>query len=181
MRRWLRSHLTYANVMVSILAFLVLGGGTALGAFVVSSNSQIGPGTVSGHNPPTGKHANIISGSISDQDVQNLHFVPLTLKNGWAGDCFGSGAPAIAESVEGVVHFRGDMCRHSGSSANPFAVPPSLRPTNTEWLTVDQASASTGRIVVNPSGQVFVDSDPGSPTAAAGFTSLDGVSYTLPY
>jgi 6-phosphogluconolactonase (cycloisomerase 2 family) len=30
MRQWLRSHLTYANVMVTILAFRVLGGGTAL-------------------------------------------------------------------------------------------------------------------------------------------------------
>jgi len=30
MRRWLRSHLTYANVMVTILAFIVLTGGTAV-------------------------------------------------------------------------------------------------------------------------------------------------------
>jgi hypothetical protein len=29
MRQWLRSHLTYANVMVTILAFIVLGGGIA--------------------------------------------------------------------------------------------------------------------------------------------------------
>jgi uncharacterized iron-regulated membrane protein len=30
MRQWLRSHMTYANVMVTILAFLVLTGGTAV-------------------------------------------------------------------------------------------------------------------------------------------------------
>lgn len=30
MRNWLRSHLTYANVMVTILAFVVLTGGTAV-------------------------------------------------------------------------------------------------------------------------------------------------------
>src|SRR5204862_6107361 len=69
MRQRLRSHLTYANVMVTILAFLVLGGGTALAAYVVSSNSQIGPGTVSGHKPPSGKHANIIAGSINGTDI----------------------------------------------------------------------------------------------------------------
>ena len=46
MRQWIRSHLTYANVMVTILAFVVLGGGTAMAAIVVSSNSQIAPGTV---------------------------------------------------------------------------------------------------------------------------------------
>lgn len=68
MRR-IRRHLTYANVMVTLLAFFVLGGGTALAAFVVSSNSQIGPGTVSGHKPPAGAHANLIAGSISTKDL----------------------------------------------------------------------------------------------------------------
>jgi hypothetical protein len=68
MRR-IRRHLTYANVMVTILAFLVLGGGTALAAYVVSSNSQIGPATVSGHHPPAGDHANVITGSITTGDL----------------------------------------------------------------------------------------------------------------
>ena len=71
MRQWLRSHLTYANVMSTLAVFLILGGGTALGAYVVSSNSQIGPGTVSGHTPPTGNHANVIAGSINGGDVAN--------------------------------------------------------------------------------------------------------------
>jgi len=57
-----RSHLTYANVMVTILAFILLCGGTALASFVVSSNSQVGPGTISGHKPPSGDHANLIQG-----------------------------------------------------------------------------------------------------------------------
>ena len=69
MRQQIRSHLTYANVVATLALFLVLGGGTALGAYVVSSNTQIGPGTVSGHKPPTGKHANIIAGSVNGQDV----------------------------------------------------------------------------------------------------------------
>src|SRR5690349_9244760 len=30
MRQWLRSNLTYANVMVTVLAFIVLGGGSAV-------------------------------------------------------------------------------------------------------------------------------------------------------
>ena len=34
-----------------------------------SSNSQIGPGTVSGQKPPSGDHANIISGSVNGSDV----------------------------------------------------------------------------------------------------------------
>jgi hypothetical protein len=87
MRQRLRSHLTYANVMVTILAFIVLSGGTALAAYVVSSNSQIGPGTIAGHKPPTGKHANIIAGSINGKDIANQSGVdtcqtPLTGKFG---------------------------------------------------------------------------------------------------
>ncbi|MFL5891516.1 MAG: hypothetical protein ACJ75I_02130 [Solirubrobacterales bacterium] len=71
MRQWIRSHLTYANVMVTILAFVVLGGGTALASYVISSNSQVGPGTISGHHPPTEMHANVIGGSLNGQDVNN--------------------------------------------------------------------------------------------------------------
>jgi hypothetical protein len=71
MRHKLRSHLTYANVMVTILAFIVLGGGTALAAIVVSSNSQVASDTISGHNPPSGDRGNIIAGSINGHDIQN--------------------------------------------------------------------------------------------------------------
>jgi hypothetical protein len=55
--------------MVTILAFLVLGGGTALASYVISSNSEVGPGTISGHHPPSGDHANVIGGSINGTDV----------------------------------------------------------------------------------------------------------------
>src|SRR2546423_5352937 len=65
----MRSRLTYANVMVTILTFIVLSGGTALASYVISSNSQVGPGTISGHKPPAGDHANVISGSLSGQDL----------------------------------------------------------------------------------------------------------------
>jgi hypothetical protein len=65
----IRTRLTYANVISTLSLFLVLGGGTALAAYVVSSNSQIGPGTISGHNPPTGAHANIIGGSVNGSDL----------------------------------------------------------------------------------------------------------------
>jgi hypothetical protein len=69
MRQWIRSHLTYANVMATLAVFLVLGGGTAMAAYVVASNSQIGPGTISGHKPPSGDHANIIANSINGTDI----------------------------------------------------------------------------------------------------------------
>lgn len=70
MRTAIRGRLTYANVVATMALFLVLSGGTALGVnYVVSSNSQIGPNTVSGHKAPTGDHANIIGGSVNGQDL----------------------------------------------------------------------------------------------------------------
>jgi hypothetical protein len=62
--------MTYANVVATLALFLVIAGGTAFGVtYVVSSNSQIGPNTVSGHKPPTGKHSNLISGSVNGTDL----------------------------------------------------------------------------------------------------------------
>jgi len=83
----IRSHLTYANVMSTLAVFLVIGGGTALASYVVSSNSQVGPNTISGHRPPSGKHANVIAGSINGQDIADNSGVetcksPLTSKFG---------------------------------------------------------------------------------------------------
>jgi hypothetical protein len=65
----IRKHLTYANVMATIAVFLVLGGGTAVAAFVVSSNSQVGPNTIYGHRAPAAANKNIVAGSIGGQDV----------------------------------------------------------------------------------------------------------------
>jgi hypothetical protein len=66
---WVRSRLTYANVVATLALFLVLGGGTALASYIVSSNTQIGPGTVSGHKPPSGDHSNVIAGSVNGTDL----------------------------------------------------------------------------------------------------------------
>lgn len=70
MRRRIRSHLTYANVMATLAVFLVLGGGTAVAAYVVSSNSQIGPKTIYGHNAPSGANKNVVTDSLTGADVK---------------------------------------------------------------------------------------------------------------
>jgi hypothetical protein len=174
-----RRHLTFANV-VSVVALSVALGGTAIASAIITSNGQVDRGTISGHNPPSGKHPNVIGGSINGQDVQHLEFQRLTLKSGW-GSCPGAGAPGIAKSVEGVVHFRGSICRASGSS-NPFAVPAGFRPTKDEWIAVDENNGASGELLIDPStGEVYVYDDPDHPGSGTTFTSLAGVSYTLPY
>jgi hypothetical protein len=56
-------------MVVACVALFVALSGTALASFVVSSNSQVASGTISGHHPPAGDHANIIAGSVSGTDL----------------------------------------------------------------------------------------------------------------
>jgi hypothetical protein len=64
----IRRRLSYANVMATLAVFIAIGG-TATAAVVVSSNSQVAKDTISGHKPPTGKHSNIIGGSVNATDL----------------------------------------------------------------------------------------------------------------
>jgi hypothetical protein len=68
MRR-IGSHLTFANIVSVIALFVALGGSALAAGVIISSNSQVASGTISGHKPPAGKHANIISGSVSASDL----------------------------------------------------------------------------------------------------------------
>jgi hypothetical protein len=82
MRQRIRSHLTFANI-VSLAALFVAMGGTATAVtYVVSSNSQAGPNTISGHKPPTGDHANIIAGSVNATDLAGSAVTNPKLANG---------------------------------------------------------------------------------------------------
>jgi hypothetical protein len=68
MRRLFRrpSHAT----VVAYLALFVALGGSAMAAFVVSSNSQIGPNTIYGSNKPSTANDNIVDGSITARDIK---------------------------------------------------------------------------------------------------------------
>ncbi len=118
MRR-IRSKLTYANVMSTIAVFGVLGGGTALAAYVVSSNSQIGPGTISGHKPPSGKHANVIAGSVNGQDVASNSLTGANIKEGSLGK-----VPSAAKANDAFSTFHDaaiNMPDTIGGAGNPIA------------------------------------------------------------
>jgi hypothetical protein len=119
-RAHLGSHLTFANV-VSVIALFVALGGTAIASVIITSNSQVAQNTISGHKPPSGKHPNIITGSINGTDIADRSGVdtcktPLTAKFGpicagsdggartWVGALnycagFGLRLPSLAEGV----------------------------------------------------------------------------------
>ena len=64
--RFRRSH---GTVVAYLALFVALGGTATAVTYVVSSNGQVGPNTISGHHPPSGEHANVIPGSVNAQDV----------------------------------------------------------------------------------------------------------------
>jgi hypothetical protein len=55
--------------VVAYLALFVALGGTAMASVIVSKNSQVGRGTISGHHPSSGDHPNIIRGSVNGKDL----------------------------------------------------------------------------------------------------------------
>ncbi len=176
-----RRRLTFANV-VSLSALFVALGGTAMASVIITSNSQVAQNTISGHHTSSGKHPNIILGSVNGQDIQDLQWQTLTLKNGWVANCNGdSSPPQLAKSVEGVVYFRGDMCRTSGDSDNPFTVPQGLIPGRRERIAVSMCVGRAGRLEIGTNGEVTVLSASGGTGDAACYTSLAGANYTLPY
>lgn len=124
MRTAIRGRLSYANVVATLALFLVLSGGTALGVnYVVSSNSQIGPNTVSGHKPPTGDHANIIGGSVNGQDlaaasVTSLKLAPNSVNGGKVANGSLGGVDINESSLDPTVL----QSRVSGTCAGSGAI-----------------------------------------------------------
>src|SRR3954452_13135621 len=110
MRQWIRSHLTYANVMVTLLAFVILGGG-AYAAFQLPKNSVRSP--------------NIVNGQVKKKDIG----APLRFKSALLGTtCEGTewinASPnlanhaAYARDAYGVVHLRGLVSKCGSPQSN---------------------------------------------------------------
>jgi len=99
----------------------------------------------------------------------------LTLINGWAGGPFSTSTPAVAE-IGGVVRLKGAIST-SGTNTEPFLLPAGLRPSANVYVKVDLCNAANGRLIIEPTGDVFVQAENNFSDAQC-FTSLDGVSFT---
>ena len=63
---------TYANVTATLALVVALGGtAAATTTMIVKSNAQVAAGTIAGHHPPAGAHANLIPGSVSRMDLSS--------------------------------------------------------------------------------------------------------------
>jgi hypothetical protein len=93
-------------MIVACIAVLIALGGTATAVtYVVSSNSQVGPGTISGHKPPSSDHANIISGSVNATDLSNQAVTAAKIAKPEAWHAVGAGSTSQ------------DLCTNSGNTA----------------------------------------------------------------
>src|SRR5947208_2378736 len=62
-------HHVRGNAVGYLALFVALGGTATAATYVVNSNADVAPGTISGHAPPAGDHSNIIAGSVNYGDL----------------------------------------------------------------------------------------------------------------
>ncbi|HXK22703.1 MAG TPA: hypothetical protein VMS55_08520 [Myxococcota bacterium] len=80
---------------------------------------------------------------------------------------------------DGIVRFKGAVS--SGTDSLLFTLPPEMRPATDVYVAVDLCSAAAGRLWIQPSGNVSVETlGVGSLSDAQCFTSLDGAWFVAP-
>lgn len=99
----------------------------------------------------------------------------LPLQNGWTTTIYNTRAPA-ARVANGVVRLEGAMS--NGTSSFAFNLPAAFRPAQNVYVPVDMCGAKKGRLLIQPSGDVFVSAE-GAFADAKCFTSLEGATYVL--
>jgi hypothetical protein len=108
--------------------------------------------------------------------VSAFGFAALALQNGWTHAPFGTSV-AAGRNLDGNVYLKGAVAGGTGSGL--FTLPSGLRPNTNVYVPIDLCDSTKGRLLVQPSGSVSVQTN-GAFSDAQCFTSLDGVSYSAP-
>jgi hypothetical protein len=153
MRR-IRSRLTYSNVMVTLLAFVVLGGG-AYAAFHLPKNSV--------------RSKNIVNRQVKSKDLSPAKFKNAGLED-FPGACGGlnqwlnNAGPNAFDRVSyardglGFVHLRGVALRCGGAASTVFQLPSGFRPGRTQSVVVPASSGPTN-LQIEKTGKVNIGGD----------------------
>lgn len=178
MLRRISGRLTYANVVATAALFIALGG-TAAASFIVSSNSQIGPDTVSGAKPPSGDGANIIAGSIFTTDlansaVTNAKLANNTVTTGKVQDGSLTGADLASDTVTGTQIDESTLA--TVPSATNSAELGGLPPSSYQVAITGSCSFGSGVASFNTAGAVGCNRDSVRPGVAS--LNLGGISLT---
>lgn len=106
----------------------------------------------------------------------DVGFTPLSLSSGWSGAPYGTSAAAVSNR-DGIIRFKGGITGSPGDLV--FSLPAELRPAARAYVPVDLCGGIKGRLVLESTGEVRVQSV-GAIADAQCFTSLDGASFVAP-
>jgi hypothetical protein len=101
-------------------------------------------------------------------------FTTLSPVNGWTNAPFGT-SNAKARNINGLVHLKGAIST-AGNNPIAFTLPAALRPAKNSYVHIDLCNAANGRLFIQPTGVVTVQSQ-GSFASAQCFTSLDSAVF----
>lgn len=125
------------------------------------------------------------SGGANFTSLAGVAFTPASagrttvpLINGWKSGQgqYHTGAPAFS-ITNGIVHLSGSVLRPAGTVAEFGVLPASARPAHNLYIQVTTLSGTVGTVEIESDGALWAFNGTGS--AAAGFTSLAGLSYPL--
>jgi hypothetical protein len=108
--------------------------------------------------------------------LTNSGFTALTLQNSWTNTPFSTRSAAV-RNLSGIVRFMGAVS--NGNAAPIFTLPTAVRPATDVYVPVDLCNAQKGRILIQPSGSVWIQTISGGFSAAQCFTSLESASFGL--
>jgi hypothetical protein len=156
MRQWIRSHLSYANVMATIAVFLVLGGGTAVA--LDGSNTVFSDDIVNGEV----KVADVGQGAVATEEIANGQVKAPDIGDGEVL------TPEIANGqVKNADIGAGEV--RTGNVLNDNLTGGDISPDSRKGADIDEGSLAGGLIpgiatsgLVKSSGIVRVNIDPQS-------------------
>ena len=114
--------------------------------------------------------------TVDNDDVEDLKYKSIGLKNGWGG-ASGSYEPGAAIDAQGIVHLRGAVAQGIADGNNFGRLPQAVRPDETVSFPIDVAGPAPtngGELVIGADGEMTVS---GNATQHKLFSSLDGISF----
>jgi hypothetical protein len=158
---------SHAVVVAYLALFVALGGTATAVTYVVSSNSQVAPDTISGHHVSGSAHPNLIAGSVGSRDVADNNLTGADIANRSGVDT----CPSPLTAKFGAICAGSDGGARTWEGAIAYCRGFDLRlPTLSEASALDHQYDVPGVI----SGQYFWTDEQESTTTAAAVAGSGG-------
>jgi hypothetical protein len=153
MRQWIRSHLTYANVMATIAVFLVLSGGTAVA--LTGSNTVFSDDIVNGEVKVADiGQAAVATDEIANGQVKTADIAPDQVRSSKVLDDNLTGADVAANSLKGADIDESTL--DVGNAARAYARVVPVNCTGTPGICTPDHAKGISSVTRDASGQYCV-------------------------